>query len=60
MVPGRWTHAEAFAKSDVLVYLTPVTFDGYSSELKKASSAHHHWRLESTPGDGAYAHVSFN
>ena len=28
--------AEAFAKSDVLVYLTPVTFGGYSSELKKA------------------------
>jgi multimeric flavodoxin WrbA len=28
--------AEAVAKSDVLVYLTPVTFGGYSSELKKA------------------------
>jgi multimeric flavodoxin WrbA len=28
--------AEAFAKSDVLVCLTPVTFGGYSSELKKA------------------------
>ncbi|MDH4097982.1 MAG: flavodoxin family protein [Nitrospira sp.] len=27
---------EAFAKSDVLVCLTPVTFGGYSSELKKA------------------------
>jgi len=28
--------AEAVAMSDVLVYLTPVTFGGYSSELKKA------------------------
>jgi multimeric flavodoxin WrbA len=28
--------AEAAAKSDVLVYLTPITFGGYSSELKKA------------------------
>lgn len=28
--------AEAVAKSDILVYLTPVTFGGYSSELKKA------------------------
>jgi multimeric flavodoxin WrbA len=28
--------AEAVAKSDVLVYLTPITFGGYSSELKKA------------------------
>ena len=28
--------AESFAKSDVLVCLTPITFGGYSSELKKA------------------------
>jgi multimeric flavodoxin WrbA len=28
--------AEVVAKSDVLAYLTPVTFGGYSSELKKA------------------------
>jgi multimeric flavodoxin WrbA len=28
--------AEAFAKSEVLICLTPVTFGGYSSELKKA------------------------
>jgi len=32
---GRET-AQAFAQSDLAVFITPVTFGGYSSELKKA------------------------
>lgn len=28
--------AESFAQSDIVIYLTPATFGGYSSELKKA------------------------
>src|SRR5271157_4765419 len=41
--PGMCVHTDAgrevaarVARSDLLVYLTPVTFGGYSSELKKA------------------------
>ena len=41
--PGVCAHTDAgrevaarMARSDLLVYLTPVTFGGYSSELKKA------------------------
>jgi hypothetical protein len=41
--PGVCVHSDAgrgvaarMARSDLLVYLTPVTFGGYSSELKKA------------------------
>ncbi|MCX6093301.1 MAG: NAD(P)H-dependent oxidoreductase [Candidatus Bipolaricaulota bacterium] len=57
--------ARAIARCDLLVYLTPVTFGGVSSELKKAvdrmlpdilpffarvnGETHHHWRYQKSP-----------
>lgn len=36
VMPGADEIARAYVRSDLVVFLTPVTFGGYSSELKKA------------------------